>query len=308
MKNKLNLITLILTMLFSFAVTSVVWAECEVTISPYSSVILPGNTLQLFAETTCDGVVQTAPSYTWEISEGTCTGGNTDPDTGTYTAGAEDLPCLDTIMVTDIANGGIVATATVTVVYCLPSVSISGPATLGLPCPVSATYTAETVVCDIVSGTYTWELDGKPAGTGNTFEVDCTETGIKVLTVTDTANGNISDSIVIACYCEPPIEPPMESTFEGCGRPFFYGFGVVTIQGANTIFGPFTTLSYDSPLVLPLPRLVNRSEQRITQLVILWPSILFPAWDYPAIVEVTVDGLSSPYSLLDTFIIPKCGQ
>jgi len=314
MKNKLNLLTLILTILFSFAVTSVVWAECEVFISPNSAMVSPNiqsGTLQFYAETTCDGVVQTAPSYTWEISEGTCTGGSIDPDTGTYTAGAEDYPCEDIIMVTDTANGGIAATAKVVLVWCSPSMRLSGPTMLG-PCPASATYTAETdCVGDPIPGKYTWELDGEPAGTGNTFEVTCTEDGTKTLTVTDIANGNFTDSISIVCDCLQLMPPLSEATFEGCGRPFFYGFGVMTIQGVDTVFGPFTTLSYDSPLVLPLPRLVNRSEQRITQFVILWPSILFPAWDYPAWPEVTVSGPYSPssaYSLTDQFIIPKCGQ
>jgi hypothetical protein len=405
MKNKPKLLTLILTILFSFAVTSVVWAECFISISPSSGIqgLEPGESIQFTAETTCtegepnppsytweisetdctDGGsidqtgLYTAPNegcadiimvtdtangnisaivpiilngctptvainpsnavilpghaltftattycngsiregeYTWEISEMGCTGGSIDPDTRTYTSGAEDGPCQDTIMVTDTANGGIAATATFIVADCLPVVDISGPATLGPPCPASGTYTVETFWCDgnPIPGTYRWELDGKPAGTGNTFEVTCTEDGVKVLTVTDTANGNITDSISIVCDC-PSLMPPLsEATFEGCGIPFFYGFGLVTIQGADTIFGPFTTLSYDSPLIVKLPKLVNRKLQRITQFVILRPSILFPAWDYPAIVEVTVSGPSSPsssaYSLLDTFIIPKCGQ
>jgi hypothetical protein len=104
----------------------------------------------------------------------------------------------------------------------------------------------------------------------------------------------------------------MEATFEGCGRPFFYGFGVMTIQGVDTVFGPLTTVSYDSPLIVKLPKLVNPREQRITQFVILLPSILFPKWDYPATVEVTASGPSSPtssaYGLTDSFFIPKCGQ
>lgn len=300
MKNKPKLLTIILTMLFSFAVTSEVWAECTVTISPSNAIILPGDSLTFTATTEGEGCNE--PNYTWEISEMGCTGSSIDPDTGTYTAGADDNPCEDIIMVTDTANDGITAIAVVDVAYCLPSVSISGPATLGPPCPVSATYTAETVVCDIVSGKYTWELDGVSSGTANTtksFDVTCTEADTKTLMVTDTANGNMTDSIMIQCDCPPP-EQPIQATFNGCGRTLFYSFGVVTIQGTSTVFGLLTTVRYDSPLIVKTPRLVNRTLQRITQFVILLPSILFPEWDYPAAVEVTVDGVT------DNFEIPAC--
>ena len=308
MKNKPNLITLLitllLTMLFSFTVTSMVWARCSVVISPGVSVILSGESITLTAETEGEGCNE--PNYTWEISEGTCTGGNIDPDTGTYTAGAEDNICQDTIMVTDLANRGITDTAkdiaTVTVGDCLPSVSISGPATLGPPCPVSATYTAETVVCDIVSGTYTWELDGEPAGTGNTFEVTCTEDGIKTLMVTDIANGNVTDSITILCVCHSD-DFNIYASITGCGTPFIPWFGVVEIEGTPLIvFGLTNIVRYDSPLVLKTPKLLNRGDNKITQFVILLPSILFPEWDYPATVKVSVDGPS------DTIEIPACGQ
>jgi hypothetical protein len=287
----------------------VVWAECIVEIAPSSPTVAVAGTVFFTAVTIGEGCNE--PNYTWEIVASDCTAPSWIDETGLYTASDEcNCDCsTDVIKVTDTANGNIFAEATVTITgCCYPEVTISGPDILGSPCPVSATYTAETTLDGaIIPGTYTWELDGVSAGTYDSFEVTCTEAATNTLLVTDTANGNVTDSIMIQCDCPPPV-PPMESTFEGCGRPFFYGFGVMTIQGVNTVFGPFTTLSYDSPLTVKLPKLVNRKLQRITQFVILLPSILFPAWDYPAIVEVTVDGLSSPYSLLDTFIIPKCGQ
>ena len=210
-------------------------------------------------------------------------------------------------MVTDTANGGITATAIVTISGppCWPVVNIIGPATLGPPCPASGTYTAETFCDAPIPGTYSWELNGISTGTGNTsntFEVTCTNDGTMTLMVRENIYGSYTDSMTIQCDC-PPLMPLLsEAVFTGCGRPFFYGFGVMTIQGVDTVFGPLTTVSYDSPLVLPLPRLVNRKLQRITQFVILLPSIFFPVWDYPADVTVSVDGLG------DTFEIPACGQ
>jgi len=303
MKNKLKLLTVILTIVFSFAVTTVVWAECDVAISPSVAVILPGESLTFVAETTCDRVVQTATSYTWEISEMGCTGSSIHPDTGAYTSGAEDNPCEDIIMVTDSANSGITAIAVVDVADCLPSVDISGPLDVFPPCPASATYTAETTVCDIVSGTYTWELDGEPAGTGDSFEVTCFEGGIKVLTVTDIANGNITDSIGIECLCPRDI---IEATFEGCGTRLIPWFGVVEIFSGFD-FGLTDIVEYDSPLVFKLPKLLNRRNQTIIQFVILLPSILFPAWDYPAQIEVAVYG-KLVYGFSNTIEIPACGQ
>jgi hypothetical protein len=233
-----------------------------------------------------------------------CTGSSIDPDTGTYTSGAEDGPCQDTIMVTDIANRRITATASVLVGVCsLPVVNISGPDILGSPCPASATYTAETSCDEILQGTYSWELDGISAGTGNTgntFEVDCTEVGIKVLTVTDIANGNIQDSIMIECQCPPPYL--IEASFTGCGTPFIPWFGVVEIESGFLEFGLTSIVRYESPLVLKTPKRLSQRGNTITQFVILLPSIFFPAWDYPALIEVTVDGVSNAIE------IPACGQ
>jgi hypothetical protein len=284
-------------------------APCEVAISPPTALILPGDALTFTAETTCGGVVQAlaaAPNYTWEISEAGCTGGSIDAATGTYTAGAEDNACADTIMVTDTANGGAQATATINVSSELPSVAISGPATLGPPCPSSETYTAETTVGgNTIQGTYSWELDGVSAGTSNTtnsFDVDCTEDGTKTLMVTDTANGDITDSMTITCDCEVIPTESIDATLTGgCGFPFIVWFGAVQIVGTGTDFGLTSIVRYDSPLVFKVPKFLRRPTQTINQFIFTLPSIFFPAWDYPALVTVTVDGLS------DTIDIPACG-
>jgi hypothetical protein len=98
--------------------------------------------------------------------------------------------------------------------------------------------------------------------------------------------------------CEPSIA--IGTKFSGCGFPVFLWFGAIEIQGTGTNFTSLSPVLYDSPLVIKLPKLLDASTQTITQIVFLMPSILFPEWNYPAAVMVTVDGLS------DTFEIPPC--
>jgi hypothetical protein len=122
--------------------------------------------------------------------------------------------------------------------------------------------------------------------TTTTADVTSTTTTMDVTTTTTTTPGGGS----------------IEAEFSGCGSPFLIWFGVVGIQGTDTEFGLTSIVRYSSPLVFKLPKLPNRSAQTITQLVLLWPSILFPVLDYPATVTVSVDTLS------DTIDIPACGQ
>jgi hypothetical protein len=102
--------------------------------------------------------------------------------------------------------------------------------------------------------------------------------------------------------CESEIS--IEATFEGCGRRWAPGFGIVTIQGTGTDFGLLSVVQYDSIKVIKGPKLVNSNNQKITQFVLLLPSygpffpLLLP--EYPTAVEVTVNQLS------DTFEIPSC--
>jgi hypothetical protein len=103
--------------------------------------------------------------------------------------------------------------------------------------------------------------------------------------------------------CEPGI---IEATFEGCGRAFLPGFGMVTIQGTGTNFGLLSTVEYDSLEVVKGLKATNTAEQTITQVILLLPSfdpflpVLLPA--YPNTVTVTVNDLS------DTFLIPACRE
>ena len=93
----------------------------------------------------------------------------------------------------------------------------------------------------------------------------------------------------------------IEATFSyGCGMPFLVWFGIVQIQGFETDFDLTSVVRYDAPFILKLPKLLNSTGDTITQVVFLLPSLLFPTWDYPATVLVTVDELS------DTIDIPSC--
>jgi hypothetical protein len=304
MKDKLKLLTLILTILFSFAVTSVVWAECIVEVFPTAAVVAPGDSLTFIAETTCDGVVQTAafgaaPSYAWEISTSDCTGSASTIDgNGLYTAG-DAGGCTETITATDTANGNATGEATVTVSDCdedpVVTITPSSPA-----CVAQEVCAATTLCGEEVAGTYTWTATG---GIANTTSGECipftpSGAGSFTVTATDTANGNTRDSVAGNCITTTAID----AKFTGCGTPLILWFGVVEIRGTGTDFGLTSIVRYDSPLVFKLPKLLGIDKTTITQFVILSPSLFFPAWDYPATVTVSVDGLS------DTIEIPACGQ
>jgi hypothetical protein len=282
-------------------VTVVFGASCAVAISPANPTVATEATQQFTATTLCDGA--SAPAYTWEIVAAETTGstvcaGSTISPTGLYTAADTDTGCVDTVKVTDTANGNATAETMVTVIPCAlaPVVTVT-PAS---PACVAQEFCAATTLCGTsVDGTYTWTVTG---GTADTTSGDCinvTPSGEGSFTVTarDTANANAQGSATGSCV-------GIEATFQGCGRAFALGFGIVRIQGTGTNFGALTIVQYDSPELIKGPRLVNRTEQTITQFVLLLPSfgpflpVLFP--EYPNTVEVTVTGLS------DTFEIPSC--
>ena len=78
--------------------------------------------------------------------------------------------------------------------------------------------------------------------------------------------------------------------------------GIVEIQGIGTNFTALSVVKYDSPLLIQTSKLLNTTNQIITQFLLLMPSILVPAGNYPATVTVTVDTVS------DSVLIPPCGQ
>ena len=272
---------------------------CVVSISPPTASVATGTTQQFSASTTCDGVVQAlaaTPAYTWAITASDCTSSGSISATGLYEA-PDAGDCTETITVTDTANGNASAEATVTVISCAdnPVVTI----TPGSPACVAQEFCAATTLCgQPVEGTYTWSVTG---GTANTTSGECINftpagTGSFTVRATDTANGSVQASVSGTC-----VTTAIEATFTGCGGRFFTSFGIVTIEGTDTDLKLTSIVKYDYPLIIKLPKLLNRQEQKITQFVLLLPDIICPGWMYPATVTVTVDGLS------DTFVIPACG-
>jgi hypothetical protein len=280
------------------SVTVVFGASCAVTISPANPTVATGTTQQFTATTACDGAA--TPAYTWAVTATDCTGsGGSIDDNGLYTAADTEVECTDTIQVTDTANGNAIAETVVTVIPCAQAPVVT--VTPGTAACVADEYCASTTLCGTpVAGTYTWTVTG---GTADTTSGECINvtptagTSSVTVTATDTANGNAQDSSTGTCV-------GIAATFQGCGRAFAYGFGIVRIQGTGTDFGLLTIVQYDSREVIKGPRLVNSTDQTITQFVLLLPSfgpflpVLFP--EYPNTVEVTVSQLS------DTFEIPSC--
>ena len=269
-------------------------ASCVVTVNPANPSVATGASQQFTAATDCG-----TGTYTWAITASDCTGsGSTIDANGLYTAG-DSGGCTETVTATDTANGNATGEATVTVVDCSENPVVT--VTPGTAACVADEYCAATTLCgDEIDGTYTWTVTGGTADTtsGECINVTPTEGASSVtVTATDTANGNAQGSSTGTCV-------GIEATFQGCGRAFAIGFGIVRIQGTGTNFGALTIVQYDSPELIKGPRLVNRTEQTITQFVLLLPSfgpflpVLFP--EYPNTVEVTVTGLS------DTFEIPSC--
>jgi hypothetical protein len=109
-----------------------------------------------------------------------------------------------------------------------------------------------------------------------------------------------TDQCVSSGTAEPSIS--IGASFSGCGLPMFIRFGIVEIQGIGTNFTALSVVKYDSPLVIQTSKLLNTTNQIITQFLLLMPSILVPEGHYPATVTVTVDAVS------DSVHIPPCGQ
>jgi hypothetical protein len=98
---------------------SPVCEQCQLNTYP-SFVNLPTFGMVQF-EATVDGTCNNEPNYTWEISAGGCTGnttgssiGSTIDANGLYRAGGREG--IDVVRVTDVNNGNICDTATVTVI------------------------------------------------------------------------------------------------------------------------------------------------------------------------------------------------
>ncbi len=94
--------------------TTTISEECVVTIDPKAPIILPGGTVQFFADTECGGM-EVFGTYTWEVHSvpGSTIAGSTIDANGLYRAGNQEGE--DTVTVTDVDNGNIKDSAKVTV-------------------------------------------------------------------------------------------------------------------------------------------------------------------------------------------------
>lgn len=264
---------------------------CTVAVSPAAPSVQSGGTQQFTATTTGEGCVE--GTYTWAVSESTCTSSGSIDETGLYTAPGDVVECTETITATDTANGDAEGTATVTVVTCTPEVNI-GPSSVTLAPDATQTFTASTT-CDgsTLSGTYTWAVSGGTLDTtsGDSVVFTAGSAGSASVTATDTANGDITATASITI--QPIVTELIEAEYTGVfgGSAFLILPGQITIEGTGTNFTRFgSRVTYDSLLLLNYFKLVN--DQTITQFVLLLPSIIIPGQDYPATVTVTVDGLS----------------
>ena len=186
-------------------------APCEVTITPESDTVSFGETVQFSASTTCNGE-DVSGSYFWDLTSSI--GSNID-ENGLYTAG--NAEGTDMVTVTDTANGDITNTAQVTVVSeppCEVSISpssetVSSNETIAFSATTNPTSTG--IACE--DGSYQWEVDS-PVGSfitqaGGLYTAGLNDTGediVDTVTVTDTANGNITDRAEVTVLAEPQEE------------------------------------------------------------------------------------------------------
>jgi hypothetical protein len=271
-------------------------ASCTpvVTVSPASADILIGETKQFNATTECDGIGITPDSYTWQVS-GTA-GGSID-SAGLYTAGG--TAGTDTIKAVDGINK-TEGTAKVVVRTCMPQVAISP----GSPAPVDIGDTVQfsaTTSCngDTLTGSYSWQVDSVIGSVVDATGLYTTgdAAGTDTVTVTDTANDNVSDSATVVVENPMTVSPDLMLRSRWILLP-----ALMSIKGEGTSFAIFKSRVTFEPRnsVLPMPPLVLNAE-RIWQLVFVMPSWLTGIWNESETVMVTVTTESEVTS--DTFEI-----
>lgn len=248
--------------------------ECEVTIEPDAPTVAINQTKQFSASTVCNGDSVTG-SYTWEVMDMGTTGssGSTIDANGLYTAGT--TAGTDTVKVTDTVNN-VTDTTTVTVIECEPEVTISpaspDPVDFGETIQFSATTTCNG---DPLTGSYSWAVTstiGSSIDSNGLYTAGSTA-GTDTVTVTDTANNNVTDTATVV------VEPPMSCVVspDPMLRSNLIWLPVipfVTIEGTDTNFAAFsTTISYSPDnAVIPLPPLV------LSPTAIWQGMIVNPAW------------------------------
>jgi len=237
--------------------------------------LLAGETQQFSATTACDSTDVTAEAiYTWEISVQGCTGSSIDSN-GLYTApSALTANCTDTIKVTDTAHENVSATVDQEVLGCTPEVAIT-PTSATLDFGETKDFSAATTCGGAtITGAYTWEVAGGTADTtsGDTIQYTAgTTAGTYTITVTDTANGDITDSVsvTIASPITMIVSPDPMLRSHWFLLPVF-----MTIVGTDTNFGATSTVSFaPAASVLPLFPLILDAEN-IWELIFIMPSWL----------------------------------
>jgi len=176
------------------------WCElptcCHINLEPDTKTVESGEQVQFSAESF---YCEETPSYSWSIE--TEIGSSIDTN-GLYTAG-QNTDCThylkDTITITDTANG-TEATATISVKYVPCEIIIKPKDKMVLP-GGTVQFTIEQDGCCKSTPKYTWEITemgstGSVIDTNGLYTAGST-TGVDTIKVTDTRNGNATDSTTV---------------------------------------------------------------------------------------------------------------
>jgi len=266
-------------MIFSFTVTSLALAECVVEIFPSRpTVVVTGGTVQFTAVTQGEGC--NAPNYTWEIvASADCTAPSEIDENGLYTA-SEACNCdcnLDVIKVTDTANGNITAEAIATIAGCGNFEVTITPNVVNLEPGSMQTFSAHTVYCGTLTGTYTWDVQGGTADTTTGDSINYTAgdiSGTYTITVTDTANGGRQATATVLISSHPCFFRHTESVFRS--RWILLPAVVILEEGCGHCdFGRLELFPELSPLsVIPLLNFKYDRRGFIFQYILVMPSIV----------------------------------
>ena len=242
-----------------------------VTVSPKTASVEIGGTQQFFATTVCDGV-EVEGCYTWEIMERGITGSTIDAN-GLYTAG---ISCgSDIIKATDTCNGYISNTASVTITGCcgLPTVKISPDFPDSLLPGETIQFNASTICSNdgsSLSGNYQWSVTstiGSSIDASTGLYTAGSIWGTDTITVTDTANGYITDSVMVVVGGTMAVSPnPIHRSL------WIFLPQLMILQSDTANFNILTTRVAYSPAIalIPTPRLVL-GPHSIWQLVFVNP-------------------------------------
>jgi hypothetical protein len=289
--------------------TTSVQPSYAVTVTPMSVTVSSGATLRFSAKTTLGGEA-VAGTYTWQISPASTIGSRID-GTGLFTAGATITDRVETVVVTDTANGNVQATATVTVKRSEEPLKCEVLVT-----PLAATVApGETLILMASSAgeceepQYEWSLASATDSSLEPENATCTytagmpgggETLLDTITVTDTVNDVVADAEITISPGGVSLRIVGESTlWKSPLVPLPY---LLVLQGNGTNFTWFKTRLSFNPnraiVSLFLFPLVFPDDQYIWDLILVLPSIVAGAGDQPVTVVVTTDNETVTGTLL----------